>query len=508
MAVYDTRSDITRPMYMQRKLRIILCILLLLSLARAATAQRIQGSVVLPDSVTPAPGVIILAFGPAGNALGQTLSREDGSFTMLLAAPGKVDLRALRIGQRPTEFPGLAVDSGQTTTARFVLVNAPLPLASVGVRKRTSCRIRPDSGELVARLWQEARKALMATQLTQSDASLIATVTTFDRSEDLSGSVTLGEHVQTRTGPTRKPFASRPADSLAKFGYATVTHTSTTFIAPDAEVLLSESFAGAHCVYVAPAPKDHPEWIGIGFSPTNDNLGFVDIEGTLWLDRASAELRTLEYRYVGLVKSVADANPGGTVKFVRLASGIWFVSGWNIRMPLMTEVRDDLNTTAWKFGAQRSFLDGVQVTGGSVRSITQAGAMLYSTGDADDGQLGAAADSSQASTAMCPNAGDTTALALLHGVVVDDLKEPVVGAMVALSWQIPTKCAIDGSCTFQAHSAAVITSGAGWWYTCGIARTYPVSIRANIGSRWSRTTTLVVPVDHAVARVDLVVPRK
>jgi hypothetical protein len=479
-----------------------------LPLARATEAQRIQGSVMLPDSVTPAPGVIILAFGPAGAALGQTLSREDGSFALQLTAPGSVDLRALRIGQRPTVVSALSVESGQTITARIVLVNAPLPLASVGVRKRTSCRIRPDSGQLVAELWQEARKALLATQLTQSDASLIATVTTFDRSEDLSGSIPLGEHVQTRTGPTRKPFASRPADSLAKFGYATATHTTTTFIAPDADVLLSESFAGAHCVYVAPAPKDHPEWIGIGFSPTNDNLGFVDIEGTLWLDRASAELRTLDYRYVGLVKKVADANPGGTVQFVRLPSGIWFVNAWHIRMPLMTEVRDDLNTTAWKFGAQRTVLDGVQVTGGSVRSISQAGATLYSTGDADDAQLGPAADSAQAFATMCPNAGDTTALALLHGVVVDDAKEPVVGATVGLTWQIPTKCAMDGSCTFQAHSAGVITSGAGWWYTCGIGRAYPVSIRANLGGRWSRTTTLVVPVDHAVARVDLVVPRK
>ena len=494
-------------MLTQRTLRVILCALSWLSFARAAAAQRIQGSVTLPDSVTPAPGVIVLAYGAAGTPLGQTLSREDGSFTLVLTAAGTVDLRALRIGQRPTVLPSLAVDAGQVTTARIVLTNAPLPLSSVGVRKRTSCRIRPDSGQLVAQLWQEARKALLATQLTQSDASLIATVTTFDRAEDLSGSTSMGEHVRTRTGPTRKPFASRAADSLAKFGYATATHTSTTFIAPDADVLLSESFAGVHCVYVAPAPKEHREWIGIGFSPTNDNLGFVDIEGTLWLDRTTAELRTLEYRYVGLVKKVADANPGGTVQFVRLPSGIWFVNAWQIRMPLMTEVRDDLNTTAWKFGAQRSVLDGVQVTGGSVRSITQAGAMLYSTGDADDGQLGAATDSSQATATMCPNAGDTTALALLHGVVVDDQKEPVVGAKVALSWQIPTKCGFDGSCTFEQHDAGVITSGAGWWYTCGIARAFPVSIRANIGNRWSRTTTLVVPVDRAVARVDLVVPR-
>lgn len=476
--------------------------------AHVAGAQRIQGSVVLPDSVTPAAGVIILAFGPTGAVLAQTLSRDDGSFAIVLPAAGTVDLRALRIGQRPTILAGLAVDTAQATTAHIVLLDAPLDLPSVGVRKRTSCRIRPDSGELVAKLWQEARKALLATQLTQADASLIATVLTFDRSEDLTGTVALGEHSRMITGPTRKPFASLPADSLAKHGYAFVAHSSTTLIAPDADVLLSESFAGTHCMYVAPAPKDHPAWIGLGFSPTNDNLGFVDVEGTLWLDRASAELQTLEFRYVGLVRKVADANPGGTVHFVRLASGNWFVNSWTIRLPLMTVVRDDNNTTAWKFGEQRSVLDGVQVTGGTVRSIVQAGATLYSTGaDAAAGST-ATADSLLTSTAMCPNAGDTTALALLHGVVVDDFNEPVVGATVALTWETSRQCAFDGSCTFQINNKEVITSGAGWWYTCGVARDLPVTVRANIGKRWSRTTTIVVPDDHAVAHVDLIVPRK
>ena len=504
----DSRRDSAPTIRARRRLNIVFPVLLSLSLAQVAAAQRIQGSVVLPDSVTPASGVIILAFGPAGAVLGQTLSHEDGSFALLLAAPGTVDLRALRIGQRPTVLSALAVDTGKTTTAHIVLLDAPLALASVGVRKRTSCRIRPDSGELVAKLWQEARKALLATQLTQADASLVATVSTFDRSEDLTGTVALGGQSRIITGPTRKPFASLPADSLAKRGYAVVGHSSTTLIAPDADVLLSESFAGAHCMYVAPAPKEHPAWIGLGFSSTNDNLGYVDVEGTLWLDRASAELQTLEFRYVGLVKKVADANPGGAVHFVRLASGNWFVNSWTIRLPLMTVVRDDNNTTAWKFGEQRTVLDGVQITGGTVRSIVQAGATLYSTGaDAAAGSM-TTADSLLTSTAMCPDKGDTTAIALLHGVVVDDFNEPVVGATVALSWETSRQCAFDGSCTFQINTTDVITSGAGWWYTCGIARDLPVEVRANIGKRWSRTTTIIVPDDHAVARVDLIVPRK
>ena len=75
-----------------------------------------------------------------------------------------------------------------------------------------------------------------------------------------------------------------------------------------AEVLLSESFVAGHCFHTEPWTRDGRDWVGVGFSPASARRNLVDIEGTLWLDRASAELRLLEYRYANMPREIRDAH--------------------------------------------------------------------------------------------------------------------------------------------------------------------------------------------------------
>jgi hypothetical protein len=60
-----------------------------------------------------------------------------------------------------------------------------------------------------------------------------------------------------------------------------------------------------------------------------------DIQGTFWIDRASNELRSLEFRYTNLPTVAERASPGGAVEFLRLPSGSWLVNRWHIRMPIV-----------------------------------------------------------------------------------------------------------------------------------------------------------------------------
>jgi hypothetical protein len=94
--------------------------------------------------------------------------------------------------------------------------------------------------------------------------------------------------------------------------------------------------------------------------------GIGDIQGTFWLDRSSAELRLLEYRYTNLIRAYAVANPGGFVEFLRLPTGNWFVSRWEIRMPL-----------AFRAMTGGTVVDRLQVAGGEITVIERAGAQLY-----------------------------------------------------------------------------------------------------------------------------------
>jgi hypothetical protein len=59
-----------------------------------------------------------------------------------------------------------------------------------------------------------------------------------------------------------------------------------------------------------------------------------DIEGVLWLDRETAELRFLEYQYTNIPATLSSENIGGRVEFEALPHGLWIVRRWWIRMPI------------------------------------------------------------------------------------------------------------------------------------------------------------------------------
>ena len=74
------------------------------------------------------------------------------------------------------------------------------------------------------------------------------------------------------------------------------------FFAPDADVLLDESFATSHCFRLAADDTSHRGQIGLAFTPApgrgRDTL--VDVAGVIWIDRATPALRSLEFLYTGL----------------------------------------------------------------------------------------------------------------------------------------------------------------------------------------------------------------
>src|SRR5438128_642768 len=133
--------------------------LLVFATGAPLAAQTIRGTVVLRDSVSPAGGVIVTATGEKGVAGGRTLSAGNGTFTLRLPAPGRYELRVLRIGYRPTIGPTVDVAAGTTETVRIVFSGQAIQLATVNVRDQSTCRVNADTGLMVTRVWEEARKA-------------------------------------------------------------------------------------------------------------------------------------------------------------------------------------------------------------------------------------------------------------------------------------------------------------------------------------------------------------
>jgi hypothetical protein len=73
--------------------------------------------------------------------------------------------------------------------------------------------------------------------------------------------------------------------------------------------------------------------VGLAFEPVGGG-DVPDVEGVLWMDAATAELRTLEYKYVRYAPA-EGAGVGGKLEFRRLPNGGWIIPRWRILMPVV-----------------------------------------------------------------------------------------------------------------------------------------------------------------------------
>lgn len=338
-------------------------------------SQAVRGTVVDVIGSIGVPGVIVVLTDTGGVDAARVLSNERGEFSIRASAPGRYHLRALRIGYQPTDSTLGFLAANETRELRLPLSGEPIRLRAIRVVARSACIGRRSTDAEVLRLWEEARKALIATTLTRTQRSYQVRIATFERWLDSRGVSTNRQSFFEKVGKSTKPFTSVPATSLALEGYVVRDlDGGIIYRAPDAEILASDGFAAAYCLRISGDSASHPganaDLLGLGFSPAERRpRNVADIRGVLWVDRETAELRALEYRYTGLPDYQAD-HAGGRIEFTRLPDGAWLVDRWTIRMPLhrAPERRD-----------QPPELTGFVVNGGAILML-QRGTMIVREG--------------------------------------------------------------------------------------------------------------------------------
>jgi hypothetical protein len=492
----------------------VIALVTVCALAPALAAQRLRGQILLPDSATAARGIIVVAADESGKPMGSALTSERGDFELVLPGAGRYVVRALRIGYRPTLVPTVTIAEGETRAIRIVLNGAAVSLAAVTVRGSSVCRIRQDSGQLVAGLWEEARKALTASRLSSSGGRLFSHWEVFDSTTDRSGQVVLAASSSPRAGFSDHPFVSTTPDSLAQFGFVRDDPDGAkTYWGPDADVLLSESFAELHCFRVEPPSKEHPAWVGVSFRPARDRSGISDIEGTLWLDRESAELRLLDYRYTGIPLEYVEANVGGTIEFLRLITGNWLVNRWVIRLPRASMHIDEQSTGLrgpQSVPVRRLVVDAIKSTGGVVTSVERGQELIFSTGQSDASAASPSPGKAAPTFAeMCGGSKLDESQALLHGTVYLTKGVPIAGAVIDVSWRVPGGVVSRAKgVTLRMNSQNSMTSQeGGWWFFCGVPRDADLIVRAEFDGRETEIEVRI-PKKRSFAEADLVLPVK
>lgn len=303
----------------------------LLSLPSVSQAQVIRGQVVRADDSSGMAAVVVQLLDAAGAVVARTMSDERGQYRLVAPSPGLHRIRTLRIGFRPATTEPLRVAFGEDRAPRIALTPVPLALDAVTISTRSACRLYADAGT-AAELWDQARTAFSAAQLSAAERRVAVTMTEYHRELEPGTEAVLTQRVDARSGFTSRPWVSLSADSLRRVGYVVPTRDGwMVYYAPDLDVLASDVFLADHCLRVT---ADDSIQVAIAFEPTRDRLRLAEIAGTVWLDRRTYELRRMEFRYVNVSRAHMDAGAGGFMEFLRVGR-LWAISGWHIRMPVI-----------------------------------------------------------------------------------------------------------------------------------------------------------------------------
>ncbi|HLB36408.1 MAG TPA: carboxypeptidase regulatory-like domain-containing protein [Gemmatimonadales bacterium] len=328
-------------------------------------AQTVHGQVAERTSGLPVAQGFVVLLDTAGVEVARVLTDGQGRFSLKAPEPGGYRIQSKRIGFRAAVSPVLTLGSGEIREHRFEIEAVPVALPGLVVTGRARCGAV--EGPAVAELWEEIREALAAVSWTSRQPYRYEKAL-YQRDLDLLARSVRRERTQERSGFFEMPFRSAPPQRLARDGYVVAEGNTRVFYGPDVDVVRSESFIRTHCFSAVAGTGRDTALVGLAFEPVRGRP-VPDISGTLWVERHTAELRRLEYRYVSLPPDLRDAPLGGEVRFMALPAGGWIVHDWWIRTPLRAWV------DTWTERELRVL--GLQQAGGRVLRIMAAGQVLY-----------------------------------------------------------------------------------------------------------------------------------
>lgn len=340
-------------------------VLAALAAVSQARAQRVRGAVT--DSVTGLhiAGVVVTLTDSAGGFLSRAIAGPSGEYSVFRPAAAR-RMRVVRIGYRPRD---LAIAGDSVMDLRMQPV--PALLGAVEQSDRRICPGRTGSIEAID-VWEQARAGLLASMVSREASPPRIRLRSFRRTLDPVRRALVADTTEYRDLVVDRSFvAARAAWAFSEYGYMRESvDGNREYFAPDEAVLLDRTFAGTHCLRLVDGRDPRGGQVGIAFEPVRDELRdtIVDINGVLWLERTTLQLRRLEYRYTNLEPSARDA--GGEIDFAFMPNGVPMIERWMIHTPMLAydvEVRPDGTVRSVARGARRNVRTlGYRETGGQI----------------------------------------------------------------------------------------------------------------------------------------------
>ncbi|MGD8496404.1 MAG: carboxypeptidase-like regulatory domain-containing protein [Gemmatimonadales bacterium] len=317
----------------------------------ALGAQTVLGTAVDEAAGAPVAGAFVLLLdAETGVERDRVLTTRAGTFRLATKRPGTYRLSLQRIGFETLVTDPFPLADDEVLSRRLQVTTSPIELSGIevtGGREPSQCGTPAGEAVELSRVWAEARKALEATAWTDRQSYYRFDALLVRQALDEEGTKVGEPAFEPIRIYGRHPFRSVQASDLAYGGWVQQHGSALKFYAPDAEVLLSDSFLRRHCFRLVRGDSVAPGLLGIEFEP-RPNGWVSDIDGVLWVDRATAELRRLDYAYVNVDLPIPTEYAGGNVQFDQLPDGSWIVQSWEIRTPAGLEGQRVL--AVWRTG--------------------------------------------------------------------------------------------------------------------------------------------------------------
>ena len=303
-----------------------------------ARGQMVRGIVTERVSGARVPGVVV-SVGLAGDtALRHGLTNQRGEYAIVLAGPGTYSLSAKRIGVERFEAPVFEIRAGETKRLDIALARFDYRLPTVRVAANNLCIPKQNQLRTIVALWDEVRTALIAAEVTQEQHLIQGWLTVYNRSLEPQSLRILQDQRSVSQGVYDRPMRSISGDSLVRAGFWRAQDSDTLeFHGPDANALLSDAFQSNHCFELVSGSGRNKGMHGLEFRPRR-NRPTGGINGTIWIDAGTFELRFVDFHYTNLITIPRNTNLGGEVHFLRHDSGAWVVRRWFIRMPQFPDI--------------------------------------------------------------------------------------------------------------------------------------------------------------------------
>ncbi len=338
-------------------------------------AQSIVGTVTEGDTGRPVTGAMVRLLSGDRPTGVRFLTAADGAYRLVPPEPGTYWLRVERIGFSGSRIGPVEVGPGRTVRRDLPVATAPVRLEGLDVSAdRRRCSLDDGAGDATQVVWDEARKALAAATWTEREVGLRFLLDQTVRRLDPRGRTVTDESRQEMRVVGGNSVRSLPPADLVAGGYVREDGGFVYYYGPDAEVLLSDPFLETHCFRLVEGPSEEPHLLGLAFEPVPDR-DTTDIEGVVLLDRATARLDRVEFRYTGLATSLGRDQARGTVRFLELADGRWVVRDWAIRAPVLVLER---SVGAGGRLVERPAVGAVQEFGAAIQTVTGPGGVSWS----------------------------------------------------------------------------------------------------------------------------------